>query len=69
MKRLIILFALLNSFVAIKAQIKPVYYIADSLVLDSMKATSYGVFGKLSNEDFYRIKIYDLYDNLLLTGA
>ncbi|TKC10579.1 hypothetical protein FA048_10385 [Pedobacter polaris] len=50
------------------AQIKPIYFIGDSITTNKAEATSYGVSGKLSTENLYVLKMYDLNDNLLLTG-
>lgn len=50
------------------AQVKPIYFSGDSITTDRTKATSYGVSGKLSAENIYVLKMYDLYDNLLQTG-
>ena len=52
----------------LKAQIKPIYFIGDSVVKDKAKANYYGVTGKLEGENIYVLKMYDLYDNLLQTG-
>ncbi len=65
----IFLFLLLLFSLGLNAQVKPIYFNKDSVVKDSTKATAYGVYGKLSNEEVWRIKLYDLYDNLLLTGS
>lgn len=51
------------------AQLKPIYLNRDIIVKDSTQATSYGVFGKLSSEDLYVLKIFDLDNNLLTTGT
>ncbi|RZL49895.1 MAG: hypothetical protein EOP00_06200 [Pedobacter sp.] len=50
------------------AQVKPIYFIGDSITTDQTKATHYAVSGKLSGEDIYVLKMYDLYDNLIQTG-
>jgi antitoxin component YwqK of YwqJK toxin-antitoxin module len=50
------------------AQVKPIYFIGDSITTNKDEATSYGVAGKLSTESLYVLKVYDLNDNLLLTG-
>ncbi|MGF1922729.1 MAG: toxin-antitoxin system YwqK family antitoxin [Bacteroidia bacterium] len=51
------------------AQLKPIYFRGNDLISDSTKATSYGVYGKLSGENLYALKIFDLYDNLTTTGT
>lgn len=53
----------------LSAQVKPVYFIGDSLTKDSTKATLYGVFGKLDAENLYVLKVYDFYDNLISSGT
>lgn len=64
---LILCFGMLVS--TLKAQVKPLYFYGDSIIADSTKATSYGIFGKLSTEEIYVLKRYDFYDNLLQTGT
>ena len=51
------------------AQLKPIYFIGESLTKDSTLATSYGIYGKLSGEDLYALKIFDLDNNLKTTGT
>lgn len=58
----------LVSGLSISAQ-KPVYFVNDVMVSDSTIATSYGIFGKLSGQDLYALKIFDLANNLLVTGT
>ena len=65
---LVFLFTLIFYFTA-SAQVKPIYFIGDSITTDKTKATSYGVSGKLSTDTVYRLKMYDLYDNLMQTGS
>ena len=50
------------------AQLKPVYFNGDVIVKDSTQANYYGVFGKLSSENLYVLKVYDLDNNLKTTG-
>lgn len=66
--RLLILlgcFAYLNAF----SQAKPIYFDGNRITSDKSRATSYGVYGKLSGEDLWVLKRYDLYDNLMLSGS
>ncbi|RZL66907.1 MAG: hypothetical protein EOO93_04660 [Pedobacter sp.] len=56
-------------YLSANAQVKPIYFIGDSITTDKTKATSYGVSGKLSTDTVYRLKMYDLYDNLMQTGS
>jgi antitoxin component YwqK of YwqJK toxin-antitoxin module len=51
------------------AQVKPIYFKGDEITTDSTKATSYAVFGKLSTDDLWLIKRYDLYNSLMVTGS
>lgn len=59
---------LLMASMAAGAQVRPVYFIGDSLVTDKQKATHYGVFGKVSTDSVYTLKLYDLDDNLIQVG-
>jgi hypothetical protein len=56
-------------FFCAQAQVKPIYFNGNRIISDANKATSYGVYGKLSNEDLWVLKRYDLYDNLMLSGT
>ena len=68
MKRIFFILAFgLN--ISVFAQLKPIYFVGSTVVQDSTKATSYGIYGKLSGEDLYVLKIYDLDDNLTTTGS
>jgi len=58
-------FACLNAF----SQAKPIYFDGNRITSDKNRATSYGVYGKLSGEDLWTLKRYDLYDNLMLSGS
>jgi antitoxin component YwqK of YwqJK toxin-antitoxin module len=51
------------------AQVKPIYFEKNKITSDSTKATSYAVFGKLSNEELWVFKRFDLYNNLIQTGS
>ncbi|MEJ5995367.1 membrane dipeptidase [Pedobacter sp. Du54] len=50
-------------------QYKPIYFNGQTVVSDSTQANSYGVYGKLSGEELYALKIFDLGNNLLTTGT
>jgi antitoxin component YwqK of YwqJK toxin-antitoxin module len=69
MKKIFFLMVLLASFVALNAQVKPVYFYGDKVITDKNKATTYAIYGKLSDQDIWMFKRYDLYDNLLQTGS
>jgi antitoxin component YwqK of YwqJK toxin-antitoxin module len=51
------------------AQAKPIYFNGNRITADADQATSYGVYGKLSDQNLWVLKRYDLYDNLMLTGS
>lgn len=51
------------------AQAKPIYFSGNRVTTDKDRATSYGVYGKLSGEDLWVLKRYDLDDNLMFSGA
>lgn len=51
------------------AQLKPIYFIGESITKDSTLATSYGIYGKLTGEGLYALKIFDLDNNLKTTGT
>jgi antitoxin component YwqK of YwqJK toxin-antitoxin module len=51
------------------AQVKPVYFYGDQITTDKDKATSYAIYGKLSTEDLWMFKRYDLDNNLIQTGS
>lgn len=74
MKRnLIVLILLFFSTLALKAQVKTVYYLGEKVMLDttlaSSLATSFAVYGKLSNDSLYVFKRYDILNNLMITGS
>lgn len=69
MKKYLLFFMVGICSLAAKAQLKPVYFYGDAVTQDATKATSYGVYGKLSTEDLWVLKRYDLEDNLLQTGS
>lgn len=62
------LFLLVNLF-TLQAQVKPIYFYGNTITSDKDKATSYGIYGKLSTEELWMFKRYDLYDNLMQTGS
>lgn len=67
-----ILFLLVTAstlFSKVSAQVIPIYFYGDSIVSNKNKATSYAVYGKLSDQELWAFKRYDLYDNLLQTGS
>ncbi len=51
------------------AQLKPIYFLGDMVISDSTRASSYGVYGKLSGEELYVLKTFDLQNNLKFTGS
>lgn len=63
------LIGLLFSCLSVSAQVKPIYFYGNQITQDKDKATSYAVYGKLSTENVWTFKRYDLWDNLLQTGS
>lgn len=51
------------------AQVKPIFFNGDDVISDSTKATSYAIYGKLTTENLWVFKRYDLYNNLIQTGS
>ncbi|RZL49894.1 MAG: hypothetical protein EOP00_06195 [Pedobacter sp.] len=69
MKNILCFFSLLLFCLSISAQVKPIYFYGNQITQDKDRATSYAVYGKISTEDLWTFKRYDLYDNLLQTGS
>ncbi|MDQ7948465.1 MAG: hypothetical protein REI78_00715 [Pedobacter sp.] len=69
MKLYLFLFVACCSLNASAQQLTPIYFNGESITTNKEAATSYAVFGKLSNEDLWTFKRFDLYDNLLQTGS
>lgn len=73
MKRVIVLFIFLVFGFGLQAQVKTVYYFGDEVITDSALvksfATSFAVYGKLSNDSVYTYKRYDIYNSLISIGA
>lgn len=70
MKKKSHLFILFMLFVLnASGQVTPLYFNGNERVLDKEKANNYGITGKLSNQDLWMFKRYDLYDNLIQTGS
>lgn len=51
------------------AQAKSIYFDGNRITTNAERATSYGVYGKLSGQNLWVLKRYDLYDNLMLSGT
>ncbi len=72
-KKIIFLSIILFSALGLKAQVNTIFYAGDKVILDStlasVYATSYAVYGKLSNDSVYVYKKYDIENNLMLTGS
>jgi len=66
--RLVILLVVATVFQAF-SQAKPIYFNGNRVTSNADQATSYGVYGKLSGEDLWVLKRFDLYDNLMLSGS
>lgn len=70
MRKLCFVFLLIClGFFADAQEVKPIYFYGDQITVDKDKATSYAIYGKLSTEDLWMFKRYDLDDNLLQTGS
>jgi antitoxin component YwqK of YwqJK toxin-antitoxin module len=69
MKKLLLLLFLITGLIKVNGQIKPVYFYGDKVTSNKNKATSYAIYGKLSEQDIWMFKRYDLNDNLLQTGS
>ncbi|WP_113664188.1 toxin-antitoxin system YwqK family antitoxin [Pedobacter nanyangensis] len=69
MKYKLLIFFCFGAVLQVFSQAKPIYFNGNRIVSDARQATSYGVYGKLSGEDLWVLKRYDLYDNLMLSGA
>jgi hypothetical protein len=74
MKRKIILLSfMLFSMLGLKAQVKTIYYLGEKVMLDttlaSSLATSFAIYGKLTNDSLYSFKRYDIRNNLMITGS
>jgi antitoxin component YwqK of YwqJK toxin-antitoxin module len=67
--KLSFLFMLLGINFCALAQHKPIYFFGDQVVADSTLANAYGVYGKLSGEELYVLKVFDLANNLKLSGS
>ncbi|HTM97099.1 MAG TPA: hypothetical protein VL088_00075 [Pedobacter sp.] len=68
MKRFIF-FVLFSVNLCVFAQLKPIYFIGNDVTSDSTIATSYGIYGKISGEELYVLKTFDLANNLVFTGS
>jgi len=67
--RYLLFFCFCFLFLHTSAQVKPIYFDGDKITPNKEKATSYAIYGKLSTEDLWIVKKYDLWDNLTLTGS
>lgn len=68
MKKISVLLFSIFFYCTVNAQVSAIYFYGDQITKDKEKATSYAVFGKLSTDSLYVLKLYDLDDNLLQTG-
>jgi antitoxin component YwqK of YwqJK toxin-antitoxin module len=69
MKKNILILLSLFAFLSVKAQVAPIYLYGNQVTTDRNKATSYAIYGKVSTENVWTFKRFDLYDNLLQTGS
>jgi antitoxin component YwqK of YwqJK toxin-antitoxin module len=69
MKRQILFFLFSLGYFTTSAQVAPVYFEGNRVTLNKSRATSYAVYGKLSDQEIWAFKRYDLYNNLVQTGS
>lgn len=69
MKFKLLLFLFISASLSAFSQVKPIYFNGNSITNDKSLATSYGVYGKLSDQNLWVLKRYDLDDNLMLSGT
>ncbi len=69
MKKIVFFLIFFIPVLLLKAQVKSIYFKDNKRTANPNEATSYAVYGKLSTEDLWVFKKYDLDDNLLQTGA
>lgn len=63
-----IILMLFGAFNAL-SQTTPIYFNSDGVTNDAKSATSYGVYGKLSDQNLWVLKKFDFDDNLLVSGS
>jgi antitoxin component YwqK of YwqJK toxin-antitoxin module len=69
MKCQVLLFFFSLGYFTAYAQVAPVYFQGDRVTANKERATSYAIYGKLSDQEIWAFKRYDLYNNLIQTGA
>ncbi|MFA6277573.1 MAG: hypothetical protein WC622_12530 [Pedobacter sp.] len=69
MRKFLIVFILLIGSISAYAQVAPLYFNGNQVTTDRNEATSYAIYGKVSTENVWTFKRYDLYDNLIQTGS
>ena len=69
MKCKLLILLLFVAFSYAFSQAKPIYFNGNKVTTNADEATSYGVYGKLSGQDLWVLKRYDLDDNLMLSGS
>lgn len=69
LKYRLLIFLLFVAVTTAFSQAIPIYFNGNRVTTDKDNATSYGVYGKLSGEDLWVLKRYDLDDNLMFSGA
>ena len=69
MKHYALFLLLFFSFLGVNAQVTPIYFDGEKITTNKDIATSYAIYGKLSTENLWVFKRYDLYDNLIQTGS
>jgi hypothetical protein len=66
---LLLLFGTLSAMTVFAQQAAPLYFYGETLTADKDKATSYGIYGKLIDDNLWTFKRFDLDNNLLQSGS
>ena len=69
MKRILLILLFSFAIIQIQAQVTPIYFKGEKTTTNKNEATSYAIYGKLSTEELWVFKRYDLWDNLIQTGS
>lgn len=68
-KKLLLLLFLIAGLTNVIAQVKPIYFYGDKIISVKERATSYAFFGKVSDQELWTIKRFNLYNDLEMTGS
>ena len=69
MRFTLLIFFLIGASLQAFSQVNPIYFNGDRVTTNADQATSYGVYGKLNEQELWVLKRYDLDDNLMFSGA